>query len=197
MLAQDLFLCHNGGMNKKQNSTLIIGIAIPILMILFVAASIYLPGLFAKAPKYNFLYSDMSNGPCYNDLQRYLISGGKIIQTPAPIKEPVPVDGRTYPKQIACRETIFFHDIAANKSTELSFDEAQNFTIYPSQKSPDGFDIVPGNRGGGFLFFDGGSDYSTRYITGHGFSKKLDLQTQGNNYSYYSYSFRFLGWIIK
>ena len=39
----------------KKNITLILGISIPILMILFVAGSIYLPGLFIK-PHFNFLY---------------------------------------------------------------------------------------------------------------------------------------------
>ena len=38
----------------KKHIPLIIGISIPILMILFVAGSIYLPGLFIK-PGYNFL----------------------------------------------------------------------------------------------------------------------------------------------
>lgn len=39
----------------KKNITLVIGISIPILMILFVAGSIYFPRLFIK-PHFNFLY---------------------------------------------------------------------------------------------------------------------------------------------
>jgi len=43
-------------MESKKNVSLIVGIAIPILMICLIAVSIYLPLLFAPAPQFNFLY---------------------------------------------------------------------------------------------------------------------------------------------
>jgi hypothetical protein len=43
-------------MNIRKNFTLVIGIALPILMVIFVAASIYIPRLL-NHPKINFVYS--------------------------------------------------------------------------------------------------------------------------------------------
>ncbi len=46
---------------KESKLPLIIGIAIPVAMILFVAGAIYLPHLFAAPPQYDFVYAVQKN----------------------------------------------------------------------------------------------------------------------------------------
>lgn len=62
----------------KKHITLVVGISIPILMILFVAASIYLPGLFIQ-PKFNFLYA--CDHYYYGDHDQYSVRNGKLVKT--------------------------------------------------------------------------------------------------------------------
>jgi hypothetical protein len=171
----------NNGILKK-NATLIIGISIPILMIIFVAVSIYLPGLFVK-PKFNFVYVTGNDYYYYSQYQ-YAVQNGKIVENE--IKKP---ENRSY--EPAREVRLYMHDVAANTNREITFEEARNMNLDSNIKSPDGFEIITGSHSGGFLF-SGGSDYDTRYLTGNNISKKLDLRLVGS--SYYN-NFRFIGWI--
>ncbi|MDE2439283.1 MAG: hypothetical protein KGN01_07890 [Patescibacteria group bacterium] len=168
----------------KKNITLIVGISIPVLMILFVAASIYLPGLFVQ-PKYNFLYVSGDDYYYYNQYQ-YSVQNGKLVRNE--ITRP---EGQTYPPQRDVK--LYVYDVAKNESKEISFAEAQNLNLDSSNVSPDGFEVTYGSRGDGFFpfFFYSGTDYNNRYLKGHNVSKKLNLQLSG---SYYN-NFRFIGWI--
>jgi len=166
---------------RKHNIPLIVGLSIPVLMILFVAGSIYLPGVFVH-PKTNFLYS-YSSGYNYN-YQIYAISNGKLI-----------INSNKYPDNILPKTDIklYIYDVVKNESKEISFYDAQQLSLDSSIKSKDGFEITYGKRGNGIFpfFYFSDIDYNSRYITGHNVSKKLNLQLNGNYY----YSFQFLGWI--
>lgn len=173
----------------KKNITLVIGISIPILMILFVAGSIYLPGLFIK-PHFNFLYvsGDDSSYYYYNNGYQYSVQNGTLIKNEA--KQP---ENQNYnPPRVEPK--LYLYDVAKNESKEISFAEAQNLQLDSSVKSPDEFEVVYGSRDDGFFpfFYGGGTDYNARYIKGHNVSKKLNLQLNGS--SYYN-NFRFIGWI--
>lgn len=173
-------------MEIKRNFSLIAAISIPLLMIVFVAGSIYLPGLFVK-PHFNFLYVSGQDYPYGR--QRYTVENGRLVQ-----QEITKLESRGYypPRQEA---RLFVHDVAKNESREISFQEAQRLTLDPSLQSPDGFEVVYGNRGNGVfaLFFGSRSDYNARYLTGHNVSKKLNLKFSGD--SQYTNFFQFLGWI--
>ena len=170
----------------KKNITFILGISIPVAMILFVSASIYIPGLLIK-PKFNFLYS-IDNNSYYDDSHQYAISSGKIIR-----KE---LDLSKRRNSFAPNEDpkLFIHDVAKNESLEISFAEALRLDLDPNIKSPDGFEITNGGRGGGFFpfFYSPGTDYNAKYLKGRSLGKKLNLQI-GPQQNYYS--FYFLGWI--
>jgi hypothetical protein len=168
----------------KKNITLALGIAIPILMILFVAGSIYLPGIFIK-PRVNFLY--VSGDGYYYNQQQYSVQNEKLVKNEITQIENY---SNNQPK-IAAK--LFIYDVAMNTGKEVSFDEAQKLNLDSNNISPDDFEIAQGGAGGGVFpfFFYSGSDYNTRYLTGHNISKKLNIQTGG---SYYD-NFRFLGWI--
>jgi hypothetical protein len=168
----------------KKNTTMIVGISIPILMILFVAGSIYLPELFVQ-PKFNFLYVIGDDYYYYNQYQ-YSVQNGKLVGSE--IQRP---ENQIYqpPREVK----LYIYDVAKNESKEISFEEAKNLNLDSNTKSPDGFEVVYGSRGEGFFpfFFWSERDDNTRYLKGHNVSKKLNLQLSGPYYT----NFRFIGWI--
>ena len=177
-------------MKIKDNLSLIFGISIPILMVIFVALSIYLPQMFVK-PQYDFLYL-IGNNSCYtggNNIQIYSVQNGKVVKNVQDVAAQACITGRMMDLK------IFFYDIKANQSKEVTFNDIENLNLDSSAQSPDGFEVVHGNNDGGVFpfYFYSGSDYDSRYIKGHSVSKKLNIQQEG---SYY-YNFIFLGWVKK
>ena len=176
----------------KKNITLILGLSIPILMILFVAVSIYLPRFFAPQPKIDFLYTD-GGDYYYGGAPQYVVQNGKLVKNEVKI----PDKGKyPYPPQPYVEPKLFVHNTAKNNNGEISFAEAQKLNLDSSVVSPDGFEVVYGSRGGGIFpfFFDSGTDYDAQYLKGHHVSKKLNVQSGGQRYGS-PYNFRFLGWI--
>ncbi len=170
-------------MNPKKNVSLIVGIAIPILMIVLVAISIYAPALFAPAPRINFLYVA---GNDYYPEQPYAVEHGTVVKREV-----------KYPEHYTPGVVRFFlHDTSANEDRELSFEEAQKLKLNTNGKSSEGYEVVYGNTESGFFpwFFAGGTDYNAMYLKGHNTSKKLNLQSQGDGRYYYR-NRHFLGWI--
>lgn len=171
----------------KKNITLVLGLALPVLMIIFVAGSIYLPTLFAKAPQYDFVYESGDNS--YSGYQKYTIeSDGTILTNDAmsPIDKTVPQPaGLMGPK-------LYLYDVAGNVSRELSPTEIGTIHLNTNMQSPDGFTVINGSNGGGFPF-GSNYDYNSHYLSGHNISIKLNTSVPADNY--YSYSFRFLGWV--
>ena len=133
---------------KKENIPLMVGISIPILMIIFVAISIYVPSLFVQ-PKTDFLYSV---GGDYYSKDIYSVQNGKII-----------VQGISYPekyKEPMRNPKLFIYDMVKNESREISLEEAKNLNLNSNNKSPDGFEVVYGRQHYDIfpLFFYGDTD---------------------------------------
>lgn len=165
----------------KKNITFILALLVPLLMILLIVASIYLPRIFIDPPQYDFLYSVNNNSID----GKYFIENGKIVE-----REQVIEEDEKYRYPIGDSK-LFFYDIEKNKSREISFEEALSFNLDSRIISPDGFEVVYGERISGLFFSSSGLD--SLYIKGHGLSQKLNL---GINYSYY-YGFKFIGWVIN
>lgn len=179
----------------RKNITLILGMSIPVLMILFVAGSIYLPGLFIQ-PKFNFLYASGDDYVYYTNGQQYSVQNNKLVNNAIKQAEngnhnPFQRYGTYTPPRNEAK--LFVYDVVKNESRQVSFDEAQNLNLDSNGVSPDGFEVVYGSRGDGIFpfFFYAGTDYNARYLKGHNVSKKLNVQSSGP----YNYNFRFLGWI--
>ena len=169
-------------MFKKKDIPLILGFSIPILMILFIIVSIYIPGFFLH-PKYNFLYS--TDGNYYNS-QVYIVDHGYLIQNTQPTSD----SNRSYPNP-----QLYIHNVITNKSTAISFQAAQVIRLDSSSESLDGYKLENGNQGDGFFpFFWYDKEYNTEYLIGHNTSEKLDLKSNSSNY--YN-AFHFLGWIMQ
>lgn len=173
-------------MNKeffKKNASLVIGISIPILMIIFVVTSIYLPGLFVK-PQYDFLYVSGDDRYSY-DSYRYSVEDGALVENQVSEKTIY----NSYRKA-----KLYIYDAAKNESREISFEAARQLNLDPVKKSPDGFAVVYGSRSSGSLFYSS-RDYDTHYLVSGNASKKINLQLPASS-GYYE-NFRFIGWIIK
>lgn len=173
----------------KHNIPLFVGILVPLLMILFVAASVYLPALFVK-PAYDFIYASQSDyryAP-YLYGTSYDVESGKVVrrvQEP-PANFPDPDFYKTQPEP-----KLYYYDIVANKSREINLEEAQNYILDTSAVSPDGFELAPASSGGGFPFSFDSNEYGKVYMKSKSVSKKLNIQQQ-----YYN-DFSFLGWVKK
>jgi len=167
-------------MESKKNISLIVGIAIPILMIFLVAISIYLPILFAPAPRFNFLYVT------HDGYVQYVVENGTLVKRAVKYQE-------HYTPRAA---RLFVHNVSANEDKEVSFKEAQKLKLDDNAKSPDGYEVVYGSTEYGFfpLFFSGDQDDNVMYLKGHNTSKKLNLQSSTGG-RYYSRNRHFLGWI--
>jgi hypothetical protein len=175
---------------NKKNLPLIIALCIPAIMILAVAAAIYLPGI-GKSPKHNFLYITgdyVRYGYNSNSDYEYVVKGDRVEQVY------VQRDPNNFPKYQynAIEPRLYLYDVSKNESLELTLEQAQNYSLDPSNTSLDGFVVIQGNYNGGGFFGGVGSDSDSWFIKGHNRSFKLNLKLLGT----YTYdNFKFLGWI--
>lgn len=168
-------------MFAKKNLPLIIAFSLPVLMVIFVAASIYLPGIFMH-PKYNFLYSV---GEWSSGMSTYTVVQHKIMT----IKQQNP----SYPYETPRTVQLYVHNVTTNESSAISFEDAEKLQLDPTTESPDGYKVEDGNQSSGlfpFFWYDG--NRSALYLTGHSGSKKLNLKTIGSSYENRPH---FIGWI--
>ena len=153
-------------------------------MILFIAGSIYIPALFVSAPRYDFLYT---TGYDYYDF-RYEVQNSKLIKIPLPASPYPSFQTPAYQKK------LYLHETGTNTNREISFEQAELFTLDTSLISPDGYEITYSSNGGGFFpFYISGSNNSGYYLTGHNLSKKINL----GGTDFYTSQFTFLGWVKK
>jgi len=169
--------------DKKQNISLIIGLAIPVAMILFIGVAINGPRWFnsVEPAKYDFLYITGQQDP--NVV--YLVDKGRLSVTDNTPEGVSPA--AQYPTR------LFVHDVASNTNREIQLAEAMNLPLDGSIRSPDGFTISEGRRRGWFIFGYGGYN-GQRYLVKDNYSEKLDLESDTGNGSYY-WNFRFVGWL--
>ena len=163
---------------KKNDLSLIFGVSIPVLMIIFVALSIYVPRVLAEDPQYDFLYyitEDNYNSEANESY--YTVRKGLINFVDNNSKE-----------NFEERSMILRHDVSENKSFEVSFDEIRFLELKPSYKSPDDYELVD-SYGGDLLYFDVG--YDELILKGHNVTTKMNILDTNIFFN----QFNFLGWI--
>ncbi len=202
VMPRSSYLCYTIPINKKPNITLIIALAIPVVMMVLLAGAIYLPGIWNK-PAYNFVYTDGADSYAYAYGISYRVENGRVVEQNVPYppesKDELGVPIRyPYPSPKAPTPKLYLYDIVSDSAKEISYEDAQKLNLSANQVSPDGFELSMGNQGGGVfpIFFNGGYDYGTYYLKGHGAAKKLNLPINTNQ-NYYGRTVRLLGWIIK
>jgi hypothetical protein len=171
---------------KSKDFALVIGLTIPVAMIAFVAAAIYLPRVFSSVdpPRYDFLY--MVGSPYGGE--RYIVIDGKLSRHKEEPPSYTPPGG-DWPPQ------LFVHRVASNTSERISFEGGTALTLDTTPRSPDGFEIVHGRKSEFFFPIVSSTDYRTRYLQKDGWTQKLDLEI--NSEPGYAGMFILLGWIVE
>lgn len=177
---------------KKGHIALIVAIAVPIIVIVALAAAIYLPGK-TKNTAYDFVYA-MSAG------DRVLVKDGKITSIVSIRPDPYApkyIDRETGAEVAPVLPLLYRYRVADDTSVLISLEEAKLLSVSDNPTSPDGFSIVDGNGSGGFFpFFYDGDSYGTKYLKSGLSAKKLNVQSyQSSPYEYRS--FMFVGWVLK
>lgn len=199
-------------MAMKQNFPLLIGLAIPVLMVLVVVAFIVLPGIFVK-PTVHFLYatdlSSFGEGGPYRDLsptpgsgtydrETYVVRDGRLTRA----VQTLPIEERIQYLPSSSNVQFYVHDVQTNRSREVSVEDAQKLTLDDSARSPDGFELTRGSGGGGaivfpFFFLDGDrGESSDWYLRGRGARHHVNLRGITRARDYYRDRLYFIAWII-
>ncbi len=188
----------------KKNFAILLAFILPIVLIVIVALSTYLPSLFIST-SYNFVYTSCTDGASYhysyncdNYLsRRYSVVGNKIIANA--IDPTLDSDNDKIPdikENYTAR--IFLHDTEKNESREITFEEAQTLTLNSLLTSPDGVTVSSqDDRSGGdfpFVFGSGRSSYGY-YLTKGKSRSKINLINNTDQY-YYQNNFQFVGWVL-
>ncbi len=171
-------------MNKPLNIPMLVGLAIPLVMVIVVMLAIYVPSRYVD-PKYDFLYVV---GSPYESPFFYVVREGKIViqntplaTTNGPIAIPMKPDIPSIP-------ILYRHDVKTNLSSMITLEEAQQLKLDSKRKSPDGYAIAQSSGGGVFPFFYEGSHDNDQYIKNQYGSQKLNVEG--------AYNFQFLAWVI-
>lgn len=166
----------------KKHLPLFVALALPLVMVFFIAGEIYLPRFFSH-PQTDFIYT---TGYDYCGTQ-YFVQYQKITKSEGKCS--------SYGQEPFQEYKLFIHNTKENTSKQISIVEAETYTLDESAASPEGYRIEYGNQSGGFFpfFIYSGADYNTVYLTKSGVSYKLNLSNNAGPYS--SNQFKFLGWI--
>lgn len=181
---------------KNVNVPLIVGIGVPVLMMLFIAAAIYLPGLFKK-PQFDFIYSSASYSWAAPELD---VQGQKIGFKCADAQNYYSSDDSSA-KEIALKCTeeflpkLYRYSIKDDTVSEISYADAKKLLIDTSSDSSDGYKVEQGNYSGEMFSSmfggDNNSDYNQWYLKGHNRMVKLNIPHD----IYSSENERFVGWV--
>jgi hypothetical protein len=187
-------------MNKdlQKNLPVIIAFVLPLILILGVVLSAYVPALFLKTD-YNFVYASCADNTydydCYNNIaKRFSIKNGQLVLNTLTPKENTSFTTEDLNNDFPAR--IYLHNTKDNESREITIEEAQSLQLNGLSTSPDGVSVGQrsNNRIEVFPLF-----YSSRnnswYLRKGGKSKKLHLPDT-NNTNYYSFNYHFIGWVL-
>ncbi len=187
----------------KKNFAILLAFLLPILLIVIVALTTYLPSLFIST-HYNFIYTSCTDGRdyypyyCNNYLQkRYSVVDNKLVLNNVDLTQDANKDGVVDFKQ-NYTSRIFLHDTEKNESREISLEEAKMLKLSDLLTSPDGVTVSSDysyNSGGDFFLFGGGRSTHGYYLMQGKSKSKLNLINNSDQY-YYQNNFQFLGWVL-
>jgi hypothetical protein len=91
---------------------------------------------------------------------------------------------------------LFYYTLSDDSVREISFEEAQTYTLNNLERSPDGYEFV---RGGGaeIVPFGGSYDYNSFFIRKGSYNKRLDINIASSPRTYSYYDVSLIGWVIK
>ncbi|MEX1027565.1 MAG: hypothetical protein WD049_06095 [Candidatus Paceibacterota bacterium] len=170
----------------KENVALVIVLALPVLLILGILVSIYVPRLFAPEPQYDFLYGVRSDLPHTLCTIEYAVEGGGLVET-------LRSDRCDEGQDPTASRTLYRYRVGDFSSERVSVEEARLLTLDP-HTAPDGYRVTReyGHRGIFEVF--GSRSGSEWYLVRDGVRRSIELASSDR---YYSSDVVFYGWIIQ
>ena len=165
----------------RNNMTLVAGISLPLILIVFLTLAATLPKLLVSSPTYSLIYATD-----YNDSDaariKYDVVGGKLVEQ------------RNECLRERCHTPkapkLYIFNSKTLTASNVSYDFVKDYTISDSTTSPDGYEYERYKRNYGLVrMFAGRSDRSS-FIVKSGNRIKVPYT---ENY----YRVKFLGWIIQ
>lgn len=182
---------------KPSTISLIVGLSIPILMVIGIAAAIIIPSR-SIHPETDFVYAlgeypttiQVENGQQVQ--HSYSIKNGHIIDSTLTVS--LKPDVAPYPYQTQGTPRFYIHHTATDTNNELSLDDLKKLTLSDDAKSPDGFTFAYGTSTGGMFpfYYEGDNDRAAAYLSKETGSKKVTVVAKGN-----TTPFSFVAWVIK
>lgn len=185
----------------KKNFAIVLAFALPILLIIIIALSTYVPSLFLSTD-YNFVYSTCDQSTTYypyqcdNYLQkRYSVVDNKLVVNN--IYSRSDSDNNGIPDIDENYKVHFFlYNTTNNESREITIEEVQKLNLSSLLTSPDGVTVSNHyDRNGNFFFLFNGNSSHGYYLTKGNAKNKLNLVNQDNRY-YREDKFHFIGWVL-
>ena len=180
---------------KKENIPLVVGLAIPVLMVIALAAIIFLPRAYVQ-PQYDFVYST-GDYPVYindsdNTRTEYRVVNNTIEKDVTPDQSE-----QRFPRYDAPPK-FYRYSVAEQRSQELNSEELLSLTVDPAKESPDGFRLTYAREHDNFLeAFFGGRDRSQQVLAKGSVSIEVQLTTGAKSSNYYWRDSGFIGWIVE
>lgn len=185
----------------KENLVLVIGLALPVLLIVLFFVATVIPKMNSTPPQYEVLFSVQDYS---NQIQKEYNVDFKVKDKQLMIKAKK-VDDKNYSynhkklmaydaKTEVMRE-ITFDDSKFSDGAEMVLEETQNMTIDTAMVAPDGYMLENQHYSNNGLvggLFGGGQNSGYRLKKG---SVGYKINSVQNNYNYYQLSF--IGWIVK
>jgi hypothetical protein len=186
----------------KENMVLVIGLALPVLLIVLFFAATVIPKMVSTPPQYEVLFSVQDYN--YQNKLDYIIDFKvKNQQLMVKVKKTEGKDNYYNSKKLMAYDpkTELMREITIDASQfddddEILLEETKNMTIDTAMAAPDGYMMESqryGNNGlVGGLFGGGGRSSGYRLKKG---SVGYKINTLQNNY-YYD-QLHFIGWVLK
>ena len=146
--------------------------SVPIGVIALVIAFLYIPRLFAH-PEHDFIYCE--GYYCENAFS--VDSNGHLVTKNTT---------DTYDRYAYREYSLRYYDVAKDSSRPVQPEDAQNYLLDPSSKSPDGYVLRRTANNGGFLLY---GSYNSGWSLNKGLISK-PLTFNSNDIT-------FIGWISK
>lgn len=190
---------------KKEHYPLLLALSLPILLFIGVWVTNFLPGLFSQ-PKYNFIYFNARELPYGASSEFYTIDPytKKIVKDEITFSDYYwknnPSETISSARAKFIFPTLYLYDVSSKISKPITLEDANNFIIDNSVKSPDGYEITHGQKASfDFIFPNTYTDYSSWVLSKSGQTIDLNLMKDPIKESAYypSYNVKFLGWIIN
>ncbi|HET8574853.1 MAG TPA: hypothetical protein VFM02_01625 [Candidatus Paceibacterota bacterium] len=172
-------------MRWRENFPLFAGILIPVVMVVVIAASIYLPQVLSRQekPEYSFLYMTGDNTFIKDGVETdFFVEGGKLQKTETELPK------KESPGMVFEEPTFYVYNVAEHASEKISFEDAAKLSLSTSSVSPDGFELVSSQGGFPFETYDAGA----KFLKGKNYHEKIHLEQDTRSYR----GSQFLGWVL-